>query len=135
MRADGMALRSRMAAYSPAGPPPRHTIRFIGVSRDGNDPAGLSRCAQAARPHMYEFCAAAGDASVLVLQHADCHSKLPHSCVSEWRSTPVARSLVRRRSVAVEHSARDPVGRVPRVRTERSEEHTSELQSLTKLVC
>src|SRR5256885_143474 len=29
MRADGMALRSRMAAYSPAGPPPRHTIRFM----------------------------------------------------------------------------------------------------------
>src|SRR6185312_13673535 len=28
-RTDGSALRSRMAAYSPAGPPPRHTIRLI----------------------------------------------------------------------------------------------------------
>src|SRR5437879_13574341 len=31
MRANGMALRSRMAAYSPAGPPPRHTIRFMAM--------------------------------------------------------------------------------------------------------
>src|SRR5882724_5416594 len=29
MRTDGNALRSRMAEYSPAGPPPRHTIRLI----------------------------------------------------------------------------------------------------------
>src|SRR6266705_2513864 len=29
IRTDGSALRSRMAAYSPAGPPPRHTIRLI----------------------------------------------------------------------------------------------------------
>src|SRR4030081_2849055 len=28
-RSDGSALRSRIAAYSPAGPPPRHTIRLI----------------------------------------------------------------------------------------------------------
>src|SRR5882757_4936269 len=28
-RTDGSAFRSRMAAYSPAGPPPRHTSRLI----------------------------------------------------------------------------------------------------------
>src|SRR5579862_1795913 len=28
-RTDGSALRSRMAEYRPAGPPPRHTIRLI----------------------------------------------------------------------------------------------------------
>src|SRR5205807_6282541 len=65
---------------------------------------------------MFECCTAARNE--LVCEHEERHAQLPHSRLSEWCSTPAAGSLVGRHPLALEHDARDPLGSLPRVRTE-----------------
>jgi hypothetical protein len=70
-------------------------------SRDEDDPAGLSHCAQLA---MRRYATAPGGLSIVMrrsprgvkINHAENHTKLSDSHLSERRSAPFAGSLVRR---------------------------------------